>query len=130
MRYDAKMHAASFLPLLARQYSAADVLIWLGAIVALALLLAGLAMALRRRLLHPHDNPAMGFTLNALRDLHAQGKLSSEELAVAEQELLAKSRAAYLGPDDPAGEAQDLGHLGGDEDVESAEDRSGTPDRP
>ncbi|MFK7790311.1 MAG: hypothetical protein AB8C95_12565 [Phycisphaeraceae bacterium] len=94
---------------------ASQVYMWLGVIVVLAFLLAGIALWLRRRLFDDRDDqPPMGFTLKDLRAMHAQGHLSDEELAAAEEKALSRSREHYLGDAAEAAEEdepEDLGHL-------------------
>lgn len=101
-----------------RQYAASDVMIYAGVLLALLIVLATVASLLRRRYMNQSndDAPPLGFTLKDLREMHAAGQLSDEELAKAEAKSLAASRALYLGPDqtdepvesdldDPAGDA-------------------------
>ena len=73
------------------------VYLWLGVIVLLGVLLAVVALYIRKRVLTRSENPPMGFTLKDLRLLHAQGQLSDEELAAAEARTLARTRTHYLG---------------------------------
>ncbi|MGB1142138.1 MAG: hypothetical protein ACPG1A_14650, partial [Halioglobus sp.] len=68
---------------------ASEVFFWLGVIVALAFVLGFVALWLRKKLLTPPSQPLMGFTLKDLRQMHAQGQLSDEELALAEEKSLA-----------------------------------------
>jgi hypothetical protein len=89
---------------------------WLGLIVALAFVLGFFALWLRKKLMAPPDNSTpMGFTLKDLRAMHAEGHLSDEELARAEEKALARSRSHFLGDaavqTDPADEPEDIGHL-------------------
>ncbi len=99
-----------------------EVMMWLGVIVALAILLAVVALALRKRLFRQDDASPVGFTLADLRRMHAEGQLSDEELAQAEAKTLTRSRSHYLG-DNQADEADEAG--------ESADpDDSSTTDPP
>lgn len=92
---------------------ATQVYFWLGVIVVLAFVLGFLALWLRKKLIEQRDDqPLMGFTLKDLRELHAQGQLSDEELAAAEEKALARSRSHYLGtPVAGTEEPEDIGHL-------------------
>lgn len=95
---------------------------WLAVIVALSFVLGMVALWLRKRLIEQTDDqPPMGFTLKDLRQMHAQGQLSDEELAAAEEKALARSRSHYLGtPVASAEEPEDIGHLstGSEDDFE------------
>lgn len=109
--------------------------IWLllAAIIVLAILLGIVALWLRKQLLTPPDQPLTGFTLQDLREMHAQGQLSDEELAAAEEKALARSRSHYLGHAvAPLEEPEDIGHLStgseddfddGTENVEGSSDK-------
>lgn len=101
---------------------ASQVYFWLAVIVVLAFALGFIALWLRRRLIDQRDEqPPMGFTLKDLRQLHAQGQLSDEELAAAEEKALARSRSHYLGtPVAEVEEPEDIGHLstGSEDDLE------------
>lgn len=109
---------------------ASQVYLWLGVIVALVFVLGLIAMWLRRRLMDPQDDqPPMGFTLKDLRAMHAQGHLSDEELAAAEEKALAKSRSHYLGDQEAASEEpEDIGHLSTGSEDESAGGTENTDD--
>lgn len=110
-----------------------EVFLWLGVIVALALLLGVVAMWLRKKLLTRDPQVPMGFTLKDLRKLHEQGQLSDEELAAAEEKALARSRSHYLGHQvAPIEEPEDIGHLstGSEEDLEGGtENNTGVSDK-
>lgn len=84
-----------------RRFSS-EVFVWLGVIVLLGLFLGVFASWLRRRLSETDQAPPLGFTLKDLRQLHAMGQLSDEELQKAEEKSLAKSRSLYLGDEDEA----------------------------
>ena len=103
-----------------------EVMMWLGVIVALAVLLAVVAMALRKRLFRPDDASPIGFTLADLRRMHAEGQLSDEELAQAEAKTLNRSRSHYLG-DTEADAADDQDESGGRDDS-STTDPPADPD--
>ena len=108
----AHLSSALLLAQEAKRFSS-EVILWLGIILALAFILGIIAMWLRRRLIVENEPTVpMGFTLKDLRELHAQGQISDEELALAEAKALAKSRSLYLGdgengPEEP----EDIGHL-------------------
>jgi|GEM_PF-2566140 len=111
-----------------------EVLIWLGIILVLAFTLGIFAMWLRRRLLTENEPTVpLGFTLKDLRELHALGQISDEELALAEAKALAKSRSLYLGdgengPEEP----EDIGHLsteGSDDEAGGTENPNGSSDK-
>ena len=101
---------------------ASEIYFWLGVIVVLAFALGFVALWLRKKLLTPHEQPPMGFTLKDLRKLHEMGQLSDEELAAAEEKALARSRSHYLGtPVASTEEPEDIGHLS----TESEDDPAG-----
>ena len=108
---------------------ASEIYFWLGVVVALAFVLGVVCLWLRRRLLDQRDDqPPMGFTLQDLRAMHADGHLSDEELAAAEEKALAKSRSHYLGDQDAsAQEPEDIGHLstGSEDDSEGGTENPG-----
>ena len=115
---------------------ASQIYLWLGVVVALAFVLGLVSLWLRRKLLNQRDDqPPMGFTLSDLRAMHAQGHLSDEELAAAEEKALAKSRSHYLGGQVAAiEEPEDIGHLstgseddsvGGTENLDDVSDKNG-----
>lgn len=100
---------------------ATTVYFWLGVIVALAFVMGFTALWLRKKLMTPPSQPPMGFSLKDLRQMHAEGQLSDEELARAEGKALSRSRSHYLGlAAAPPQEAEDIGHLstGDEEDIE------------
>ena len=104
---------------------ASEIYFWLSVIVVLAFVLGFAALWLRKRLLTPHDQPPVGFTLKDLRKLHESGQLSDEELAAAEEKALARSRSHYLGtPVASTQEPEDIGHLS----TESEDDLEGRPE--
>lgn len=104
---------------------ASQIYFWLGVIVVLAFVLGFLALWLRKKLLTPHEQPPMGFTLKDLRKLHELGQLTDEELAAAEEKALARSRSHYLGtPVAMTEEPEDIGHLSTD----SEDDSEGRPE--
>lgn len=109
---------------------ASQIYFWLGVIVALGFILGLIALWLRRRLMDPlDDQPPMGFTLKDLRAMHAQGHLSDEELAAAEEKALAKSRSHYLGDEEAQSqEPEDIGHLSTGSEDESAGETENTDD--
>ncbi len=74
-----------------------EVMILLGVIVGLGVLMGVVAMVLRRKLVVRDESPPLGFTLSDLRRLHAEGQISDEELAAAEERTLSRSRSHYLG---------------------------------
>lgn len=103
---------------------------WLGIIVALAILLAVFALALRKKLFRRDQAPPMGFTLSDLRQMHAEGQLSDEELAQAEARTLTRSRSHYLGDSETAedeGEPESTGDPQADES--GAENIGDDPDK-
>ena len=114
--------------------SMSEIYLWLGVIVVLAFALGVIALWLRKRLLAKDDQPVMGFTLKDLRAMHAQGQLSDEELAAAEEKALSRSRSHYLGDVAPGPEEpEDIGHLstgseddpeGGPENVDGVSDKN------
>lgn len=113
---------------------ASQIYLWLGVIIALVFVLGVVALWLRRRLLdQPDDQPLAGFTLTDLREMHAQGHLSDEELAAAEEKALARSRSHYLGHAvAPLEEPEDIGHLstGSEEDFDGGtENVAGSSDK-
>jgi len=85
--------------------SVADILLYLGIIVAAAIVLVIVGVIVRKRF-QDDDAPAMptAFTLSDLRQMHQQGQLTDEEFDRAKKAMLARSRAAYQGdepePDD------------------------------
>ena len=106
---------------------ASTVYFWLGLIVALGFALGLIAMWLRKKLMTPYnDITPMGFTLKDLREMHAQGQLSDEELAAAEEKALARTRSHYLGQEadssDGGVEVEDVGHLSTDDEEDSDND--------
>jgi len=118
---------------------ASEIYFWLGVIIALAFVLGVVALWLRKKLMTPPDNATpMGFTLKQLRAMHAEGQLSDEELARAEERALARTRSHYLG--DAAikakqmEEPEDIGHLStgseddseaGTENIDESSDKNG-----
>ena len=105
-----------------------EVYLYLGIIVALALVLGLIALWLRKKLIGgTEDQPPMGFTLQDLRAMHEAGQLSDEELAAAEERALARSRSHYLGQTvAPVEEPEDIGHLSTD----SKDDSGPGPENP
>ena len=79
-----------------------EVLVWLGVIVVVAFGAGILFFVLRRKLKQDAEveAPKLGFTLADLREMHARGELTDEELQRAEARTLAESRALYLGGDE------------------------------
>ncbi|MEM9345054.1 MAG: hypothetical protein AAGB26_00425 [Planctomycetota bacterium] len=99
---------------------ASEIYFWLGVIVVLAFILGMIAFWLRKKLMSPYDDqPPMGFTLKDLRTMHAQGQLSDEELAAAEEKARDRTRSHYLGNETVAEEEpEDIGHVSiGDNDA-------------
>jgi len=97
-----------------------EVMLWLGVIVGLGILLAVIATYLRRRLTTQEEQP-IGFTLGDLREMHARGELSDEELDRAERRTAALSRSRYLGESavqqgTEGEEVEDLGDITPDDD--------------
>lgn len=92
-------------------YSAGEVLMYLGIIVVLAVLMGVSALVIKRKLFNAQadDQPPLGFTLKDLRQMHAMGQLSDEELERAESRSLSVTRAMYLGDEQPPGEEVELG---------------------
>lgn len=78
---------------------ATGIFFWLGLLVVIAVVLSIIAIVIRRRFADSAPPPPLGFTLADLRQLHAQGQLSDEELAHAEAKSLARSKSLYLGDD-------------------------------
>lgn len=108
---------------------ASEIYFWLGVIVALAFVLGFIALWLRKRLMGPvDDQPPLGFTLKDLRKMHAAGQLSDEELALAEEKSMARTKSHYLGVPSPAvEEPEDVGHLstGDEEDLKGGPENMG-----
>ena len=79
---------------------------WLFALVVLVAV-GGIAISAVRKWMRS-DNSAVsgGFTLQNLRELHANGKISDDELKQAEQAMIQQVRAAVLGTDTEAKAAQ------------------------
>lgn len=115
------------------KHAMSEIYLWLGVIVVLAFALGIIALWLRKKLLTRDDQPVMGFSLKDLRAMHAQGHLSDEELAAAEEKALARSRSHYLGQTvAPLEEPEDIGHLstGSEEDLEAGtENNQGAADK-
>ncbi|MEM9108826.1 MAG: hypothetical protein AAGC72_02280 [Planctomycetota bacterium] len=114
---------------------ASEIYFWLSIIVVLAFALGLIAFWLRKKLISPYDDqPPMGFTLKDLRAMHAQGQLSDEELAAAEEKARTRTRSHYLGDEAVSVEQhEDLGHLtiddedasdGGTENIDRPSDKN------
>ena len=103
------------------QYSPTEVMVRLGLVLVLMIVLVWLAMLVRKKLMKQDEGPPVGFTLKDLRDMHAAGTISDEELAKAEAKTLSQSRQAYLGDNQASdvqaestaqeAKAQDLGDI-------------------
>ena len=109
-----------------------EVMLLLAAIVAAGFLAAFIALAIRKRVMAKDEAPPLGFTLMDIRQMHAEGQLSDEELAHAEQKMLARSRSHYLGGDESeeGEEPEDLGDLGDLEGPRPDPPESSTNDPP
>lgn len=110
------------MTLCADQAFSNDIFLWLGVIVAAAVVLGVIALILRRVLMGDHAPPPIGFTLADLRQLHENGELSDEEFAQAKGRMLAQSRAmlddteAGQGPGSAAGSGEPVEGPGWDGD--------------
>jgi hypothetical protein len=80
------------LPHLAQQTFSSEIFLWLGVIVAAAILLGVIAAWLRRRFVSEPPPIKLGFTLADLREMHSQGQISDEEFAAAKAKMLARNR--------------------------------------
>lgn len=76
----------------------ADILFYLGVIIAAAIVLVIVGVIVRKRY-QDDDAPAMptAFTLADLREMHQQGQLTDAEFDRARKAMIARSRAAYQG---------------------------------
>ena len=91
-----------------------DLLPWLGLLVVIVLIGAGIAIWLRRRLMSGDAAGAVGFTLGDLRELHARGEISTEELEKAKSQMIAglTRREEISGPESsPTSESQVRGEV-------------------
>ncbi len=95
----------------ATRAEAVSILVWLGVIVALAVVAAIVGFVIWRRYTHSDDagpTRSTAFTLADLRQLHRQGQLSDEEFERARTAIIAQTRAA-LATDDTTDLASDTG---------------------
>lgn len=97
------------MTLCADQAFSNDIFLWLGVIVAAAVVLGVIALILRRVLMGDHAPPPIGFTLADLRELHEKGELSDEEFAQAKGRMLAQSRAMLDAPEAGEGPGSEMG---------------------
>lgn len=97
------------MTLCADQAFSNDIFLWLGVIVAAAVVLGVIALILRRVLMGDHAPPPIGFTLADLRQLHENGELSDEEFAQAKGRMLAQSRAMLDAPEASEGPGSEMG---------------------
>ncbi len=74
-----------------------DAVLWMTAIVALALGTGLILAAVRRRLVRPVSLDAQGFTLDQLRNLLDRGELSREEYNTLRQKVIATGRETARG---------------------------------
>lgn len=78
-----------------------SIFFYLGLIVALAVVLVGVALAVRRRVIGEDYTPE-SFTLSDLRQMHADGELSDEEFESARRKMIAHHKSMLI--DEPASE--------------------------
>lgn len=88
-----------------------ELMIWLGILAVAACVGVVIIHLLRRWLGRPVEAPGEGFTLQELRRMHAEGRLSDEEFQRARASILRSATAAAgaderkIGPSDPDAEA-------------------------
>jgi hypothetical protein len=103
------------------------VLVWVGVLAGAVLLLGALLMVIRRKTQQWHvsetDEPP--FTLDELRQLHREGKLSDDQYAAARVQIIAISGLPGVSAVDPGAAESEADAQGAD----NAENRSGeSPD--
>ena len=93
------MNFVSHLPIVLGQFAAGQIVVWSMVLIVLLFVLFLAVTKLKQYLNPPEPTAGVGFTLSDLRQLHKQGKMTTEEFDKAKAKIIeAAQRSATPAP--------------------------------